>query len=71
MTKLKRCPFCGRDEIGIYEDSDVHPGLYQYHAECEWCSGTAWGEAGTSDREAYDSAVETWNTRVGEGDGRT
>lgn len=70
MTKLKHCPFCGRDEIGIHEDRDVHPGLYQYSAECAWCSGTAWGEAKTSDRKAYESAIEAWNTRAGDDDER-
>jgi len=63
--KLKPCPFCGRDEIGIHEDRDLHPGLYRYSAECDWCSGTAWGEACTSDSKAYDSAIEAWNTRTG------
>lgn len=68
MTELKPCPFCGQDKISINEERGLHPGLYRYSAECEWCSGTALGEACTSDSKAYDSAIEAWNTRAGERD---
>lgn len=67
--KLQPCPFCGHDDIGIYEDRDMHPGLRQFSAECHWCSATVWGEAFGSEAKAIKSAIETWNTRKGGTDG--
>lgn len=56
MTELKRCPFCGGDNIDIIP-ADIITGTQYWKIYCYGCGCT---QTPTSNKE---DAVDTWNTR--------
>ena len=53
--KLKPCPFCGCDDIGIWENDEGYIG---YQVYCESCGSMA---------DSYDTpkeAIKAWNRRA-------
>jgi Lar family restriction alleviation protein len=58
--KLKRCPFCGWNEIDVYEEKSGIDGLAgKYYAMCATC----FAQTGTHD--TVGEAVNKWNMRKG------
>lgn len=52
--KLKRCPFCGGEDIGVMTD-DNGTSWYIFCKDCGCCCGYAMHE---------EEAVKAWNRRV-------
>lgn len=58
---LKKCPFCGSDEVCIIDRIDCSDGLHTYyHVKCKKCGGSS-GEYNTQ----FD-AIIAWNRRESE-----
>jgi hypothetical protein len=55
--KLKRCPFCDSDSIGIIEDWE---GGLHFWAQCFDC------DARTNEDKDFNIAGQYWNTRNGQ-----
>lgn len=53
--KLKPCPFCGSENIGIIEDWE---GGQHFWASCFDC------DARTAEHEAFNKAAQYWNIRI-------
>lgn len=53
---LKRCPFCGSNEIFIYE-FELFPGVFAYSAVCAEC------EVSTAYFITRKQALNSWNKR--------
>ena len=59
--KLKRCPFCGSEQIVTFTYPFQKPGLKGCYAMCFDCG------ASTGKYETTDQAKEAWNRRDFEG----
>ena len=58
MRELKRCPFCGGDNVGIWCNHPVSPLIEEsYEAHCYDCH---FGLHPVGERE---EAIKAWNTR--------
>ncbi len=56
MDKLKPCPFCGNEEVGICYDSWDEE---YYGVKCLICGGSIY-----PDKETEEEAIEAWNKRA-------
>lgn len=58
MSELKRCPFCGGDNVGVWHNRPVSPLIADsYEVRCYNCN------FGLRPERLKDKAVEAWNTR--------
>lgn len=58
-TELKQCPFCGEEDIIVY-DLDlfgVHKGITRWFARCRFCGGTI-------ERKSKEEVINAWNRRI-------
>lgn len=59
-VELKRCPFCGGDDITVY-DFDPFDGYQgdcrRWFARCRFCGAAI-------ERKSKEEAVNAWNRRV-------
>ena len=56
--KLKRCPFCGSKDVGLFDSDPENPSIpYDFYVSCQDCS------AGISCYESSKEAIKAWNTR--------
>ena len=53
-SELESCPFCGSNDIGIWEDEEGYNGYYVY---CECCGKM------TDYCDTPKEAVDIWNRR--------
>ena len=56
MDKLKPCPFCGSDNMGVYEHS--YPMEHYYFVFCNEC------KAESGNFETKEKAILAWNRRA-------
>lgn len=58
MVELKRCPFCGSDEVGCWAQYGEFPNRKTPHTVlCEECG------ASTDMHPSAEEAIEAWNRR--------
>ena len=58
MSELKRCPFCGGDNVGVWHNRPVSPLIADsYEVRCYNCN------FGLRPERLKEKAIEAWNTR--------
>ena len=58
MSEIKRCPFCGGDNVGVWHNRPVSPLIADsYEVRCYNCN------FGLRPERLKDKAIEAWNTR--------
>lgn len=59
MRELKRCPFCGGDNVGVWHDRKIGLTILQetYEVRCYDC------HFGLAQVKTEEEAIEDWNTR--------
>lgn len=55
--KIKSCPFCGGDNVGIWENRAPASKDFRYYANCYDCHISLGFE------KTKEEAIEKWNTR--------
>ena len=59
MVEIKKCPFCGSDEVGCWVCSSTFPnGKNPHYVRCDNCGATT--DMFCSEEEALDA----WNRRA-------
>jgi Lar family restriction alleviation protein len=57
MDKIKKCPFCGGEDVKVKEDQNFVYYEGFYYAECQNCKATG----GTA--KTVNKAITMWNIR--------